>query len=84
MNTNTKIFFLFCLIFPASVILAQDNFSEQLQSFHQQRKDIIESAMLVLGGWAAGNILAGTYGNFRSSVRQNIFISLMLCGMWLT
>ena len=73
MNTNLKIFFLFCLIFPVSVILAQDTFSEQLQSFHQQRKDINETAMLVLGGWAAGNILAGTYGNFKSSGEAKYF-----------
>lgn len=73
MNTKLKIFFLFCLIFPASVILAQDNFSEQLQNFHQQRKDINETAMLVLGGWAAGNILAGTYGNFKSSGEAKYF-----------
>jgi hypothetical protein len=73
MNTNLKIFFLFCLIFPASVILAQDSFSEQLQNFHQQRKDINETAMLVLGGWAAGNILAGTYGNFKASGEAKYF-----------
>jgi len=73
MNTNLKIFFLFCLIFPASVILAQENFSEQLQSFHQQRKDINETAMLVLGGWAAGNILVGTYGNFKSTGEAKYF-----------
>ena len=73
MNTNLKIFFLFCLIFPASVILAQDNFSEQLQSFHHQRININETAMLVLGGWAAGNILAGAYGNFKSSGEAKYF-----------
>lgn len=73
MNTNLKIFFLFCLIFPASVVFAQDSFSEQLQNFHQQRKDINEAAMLVLGGWAAGNILAGTYGNFKASGEAKYF-----------
>ncbi len=73
MNANLKIFFLFCLFFPASVILAQDNFSDQLQSFHHQRININETAMLVLGGWAAGNIFAGTYGNFKSSGEAKYF-----------
>jgi len=73
MNTNLKIFFLFNLIFPASVILAQNNFSDPLQNFHQQRKDINETAMLVLGGWAAGNILAGTYCNFNASGEAKYF-----------
>lgn len=73
MSTYKKIFFLFCLIFPASVILAQENFSDQMQSFHQQRKDINQTAMLVLGGWAAGNILAGTYGNFKSNGEAKYF-----------
>lgn len=33
--------------------------------FHSERMNINESAMLVLGGWAATNILVGIYGNFK-------------------
>ena len=34
---------------------------------------INESAMLVLGTWAAGNILIGTYGNFEASGEAKYF-----------
>jgi hypothetical protein len=34
------------------------------RDFHLDRMKINETAMLVLGGWAVGNILVGTYGNF--------------------
>lgn len=73
MNINLKKIFLLYLIFPAALILAQDNFSDQLQSFHHQRMNINETAMLVLGGWAAGNILVGTYGNFKASGEAKYF-----------
>ena len=42
-------------------------------SFHQNRMNINESAMLVLGTWAAGNILVGTYGNFKASGEAKYF-----------
>lgn len=42
-------------------------------SFHQNRMNINETAMLVLGSWAAGNILVGTYGNFKSSGEAKYF-----------
>jgi len=35
--------------------------------------NINETAMLVLGSWAAGNILVGTYGNFKSSGEAKYF-----------
>jgi hypothetical protein len=73
MSINIKKPFLLYLIFPAALILAQDNFSDQLQAFHQQRMKINETAMLVLGGWAAGNILVGTYGNFKASGEAKYF-----------
>jgi len=73
MNSNLNKTFLLYLIFPAALILAQDNFSDQLQSFHQQRININETAMLILGGWAASNILMGTYGNFKASGEAKYF-----------
>ena len=42
-------------------------------SFHQNRMNINESAMFVLGTWAAGNILVGTYGNFKASGEAKYF-----------
>ena len=47
--------------------------SDSLFSFHQSRTSINENAMLVLGGWAAGNILTGVYGNFKSSGEAKYF-----------
>ncbi|MEP0862299.1 MAG: hypothetical protein HRF52_12765 [Ignavibacterium sp.] len=52
-------------------ILAQTDSS--LISFHESRININESAMLVLGGWAATNILVGTYGNFKASGEAKYF-----------
>lgn len=42
-------------------------------SFHQNRMNVNETAMLVLGSWAAGNILVGTYGNFKASGEAKYF-----------
>lgn len=42
-------------------------------SFHQSRNNINENAMLVLGGWAAANILFGTYGNFNAKGEAKYF-----------
>lgn len=42
-------------------------------SFHQNRMNINKTAMLVLGSWAAGNILVGTYGNFKASGEAKYF-----------
>lgn len=44
-----------------------------LNDFHLDRMNINESAMLVLGGWAVGNILVGTYGNFKASGEAKYF-----------
>ena len=38
-----------------------------------ERKNINETAMLVLGGWAVGNILVGTYGNFKVTGEAKYF-----------
>lgn len=73
MNKQTKILLLFFLIVPLVQLAAQDIFSDSLTSFHQSRMKINESAMLVLGGWAVGNILVGTYGNFKASGEAKYF-----------
>jgi hypothetical protein len=43
------------------------------REFHLDRMKINETAMLVLGGWAVGNILVGTYGNFKASGEAKYF-----------
>lgn len=65
MKTTLFIFFL------SSVVFAQSDF--ELQSFHLERTNINQTAMLVLGGWAAANILIGTYGNFKASGEATYF-----------
>lgn len=73
MNKQTKILLLIFLIVPLVQLAAQDIFSDSLTSFHQSRMNVNESAMLVLGTWAAGNILIGTYGNFKASGEAKYF-----------
>lgn len=62
------VFFIF--LFTLSVSAQSDSV---FYSFHQNRMNINETAMLVLGGWAAGNILIGTYGNFKASGEAKYF-----------
>jgi hypothetical protein len=73
MNNQTKILLLIFLIIPIVQLAAQSNASDSLTVFHQGRMKINETAMLVLGGWAAGNILAGTYGNFKAKGEAKYF-----------
>lgn len=73
MNKQTKILLLIFLIIPIVQLAAQGNASDSLTVFHQGRMKINETAMLVLGGWAAGNILAGTYGNLKAKGEAKYF-----------
>ena len=73
METNLKKIFLLYLLFPVVAIIAQENSSEPFHIFQHERTNINQTAMLVLGGWAAGNIFAGTYGNFKSSGEAKYF-----------
>jgi len=73
MNKQTKLLLLIFLIVPLAQLAAQDIISDSLKSFHQSRMNINENAMLILGGWAAGNILIGTYGNFKASGEAKYF-----------
>ena len=69
MNTKAMIIFSLLLLFTISV----QGQTDSLFTFHQSRMNINENAMLVLGGWAAGNILAGTYGNFNAKGEAKYF-----------
>ena len=64
---QTILFVVFCAI----MVSAQSD--SLYQSFHLSRLNINQNAMLVLGGWAAGNILIGTYGNFKASGDSKYF-----------
>ncbi|MFN3873915.1 MAG: DUF6992 family protein [Ignavibacterium sp.] len=60
----------FLFIFAVSINGQTDSL---FHSFHQSRNNINETAMLVLGGWAAGNILMGTYGSFKAKGEVKYF-----------
>lgn len=67
-----KLFYIsiFLFFFTLSANAQSDSL---LNDFHLDRMNINESAMLVLGGWAVGNILVGTYGNFKASGEAKYF-----------
>ena len=62
--------FFFTFLFTLSAYAQSDSV---FYSFHQNRMSINETAMIVLGSWAAGNILVGTYGNFKASGEAKYF-----------
>lgn len=43
------------------------------QHYEMQRQDINRSAMLVLGSWAVGNMLVGSYGHFNTTGQAREF-----------
>jgi hypothetical protein len=59
------------IVFFTQIVNAQSD--SLFREFHLERMKINESAMLVLGGWAVGNILVGTYGNFKASGEAKYF-----------
>lgn len=60
----------FTFLFTLSAYAQSDSV---FYSYHQNRMNINETAMLVLGSWAAGNILIGTYGNFKANGEAKYF-----------
>ncbi len=46
---------------------------DPFQQYEMQRLDINRSAMLVLGSWAVGNMLVGTYGHFNTTGQSREF-----------
>lgn len=61
------------IFFGLSSSFAQSIVDNQIQSFQQERNDINQNAMLVLGSWAAANILVGAYGNFKATGEAKYF-----------
>jgi len=60
---NIYIFFAAILFLLTSVEIYSQS-DESIRSFELQRQQINKTGMLLLGTWATGNILVGTYGNF--------------------
>lgn len=68
MKNNLKfIIILFCF---SSTFAQQEN---SLLDFEKSRQNINQTAMLVLGSWAVGNILLGAYGNFKTKNETKYF-----------
>lgn len=68
-------------IFVYVIILAGGNsleaqsieFNNSVRDFENSRREINREGMLVLGGWAVANIIAGSIGNFSSSGESKYF-----------
>lgn len=70
--TKTK-FLIIHFVFFVLTASAYPNGDSLFHFFHNQRIEINETAMLVLGGWAVGNILVGTYGNLKTNGEAKYF-----------
>jgi hypothetical protein len=71
-------FVLIVFISLTSVSIAQSE--NELFVFETQRQKINQTAMLVLGSWAVGNIFSELMEISKLKMKQNISISLMQCG----
>jgi len=58
-------------------LIAEDKVNSQniksIQPFEVSRQEINKTGMIVLGSWAIGNIVVGTYGNFKSNGQTKYF-----------
>ena len=61
------------LFFWMMAVSAYSQSDMLMQSFEQERQDINNTGMLVLGSWAATNILVGAYGNFKATGEAKYF-----------
>ena len=70
--TKTKLLIIYFVLFLLTAT-AYPNGDSLFHFFQNQRIEINQTAMLVLGSWAVGNILVGTYGNFKASGEAKYF-----------
>lgn len=61
------------LILSFNSLLSFAQNQSPLVDFELKHRDINQTAMLVLGSWAVGNILLGTYGNFKTKNEAKYF-----------
>ncbi len=62
--------FIALLLFGNNLLAASP---DPFQQYEMQRLDINRSAMLVLGSWAIGNMLVGTYGHINTTGQSRQF-----------
>jgi hypothetical protein len=53
--------------------LGQVSMTDQLRSFQAEKNSTNQTAMLILGSWAVGNIIVGTHGNFTATGQAKYF-----------
>lgn len=70
---NLYIFLLIVILLVLAISPVQGQSLTSFENFELQRQDINRSAMLVLGGWAVGNMLTGTYGHFNTTGQAREF-----------
>ena len=73
MNKNHLYIQTIVLFFWSLTVATYAQSDKLIQSFEQQRQDINKTGMLVLGSWAAGNILIGTYGSIKAKGEAKYF-----------
>ncbi|NIK73954.1 hypothetical protein FHS56_001467 [Thermonema lapsum] len=76
MNHKTPLLLFTMVFIPLNFLFAQRAISDKLQHFQAKRNDINQTAMLVLGSWAAANILVGSIGNFKTEGETKYFHQL--------
>ncbi len=72
-NIQFYLIVLFISLLPLTAQEVSFDFNEQLRAFQESRNNINSAGMLVLGSWAVGNILLGTYGNFSANGEAKYF-----------
>ncbi len=63
--------FFFTLLFVPEAFA--QGLSDELRQYNQDRLDLNKTGMLVLSGWALGNIAVGSYGYFRTNEKTKYF-----------
>lgn len=70
---NTKLLVLLLILFLILISPVKAQKIDQIRSFEIERTNINKTGMIVLGSWAIGNILVGTYGNFKYTGQTKYF-----------
>jgi hypothetical protein len=68
---NKNFYISIFIVYFTQIVNAQSD--SLFREFHLDRMNINENAMLILGSWAVGNILVGTYGNFKTTGEAKYF-----------
>jgi len=70
---KSRIYYYLTIVFLLTTTEIYSQSNDLFHSFEVQRQNINKNAMLLLGTWAAGNILVGTYGNFTAKNEAKYF-----------